>query len=37
VVASPEEARRVTDEYMRQFRGIQPLRVINETPAGDEP
>ncbi len=26
VVASPEEARRVTDEYMRQFRGIQPLR-----------
>ncbi len=37
VVANPEEARRVTDEYMRQFRGIQPLRVINETPVGDEP
>lgn len=37
VVANPEEARRVTDEYLREFRGIQPLRVINETPAIQQP
>ncbi|SDE00855.1 type II secretion system secretin GspD [Aquimonas voraii] len=33
VVSNPEDARRVTDQYMRQFRGMQPLRVINDTPA----
>jgi general secretion pathway protein D len=37
VVSNPSEARRVTDEYMRQFRGIEPLRVINDTPADDQP
>ncbi len=37
VVSNPEDARKVTDQYMRQFRGLQPLRVINETPAADQP
>lgn len=36
VVSNPEDARQVTDQYMRQFRGLQPLRIINETPPGDE-
>lgn len=37
VVASPQDARRITEDYMRQFRGINPLRVINETPTADQP
>ena len=37
VVSNPDDARRVTDQYMRQFRGLAPLRLINETPAADQP
>jgi len=32
VVANPDDARRITEDYQRQFRGITPLRVINDTP-----
>ncbi len=28
VVSNPGEARRITDEYLRQFRGIEPLRPV---------
>lgn len=37
VIANQEEATRVTRDYTRQFRGLTPLRVINETPAADQP
>lgn len=33
VVTGAEDSQRVTQDYLRQFRGLQPLRVINETPA----
>lgn len=36
VVASGEDAQNVTRDYLRQFRGLQPFGVINETP-GDQP
>jgi len=35
-VASGEDAQNVTRDYLRQFRGLQPFGVINETP-GDQP
>ena len=37
VITSQDEATQVTQDYMRQFRGLSPLRVINETPAADLP
>lgn len=37
VVTNSDDARKLTDDYMRQFRGLQPLRVINDTPAADQP
>lgn len=37
VITNQDEATRVTQDYMRQFRGLSPLRVINETPAADLP
>lgn len=37
VVTNSDEARKLTDDYIRQFRGLQPLRVVNETPAADQP
>lgn len=35
VVTNADDARRLTNDYIRQFRGLQPMRVINETPADE--
>lgn len=37
VVTNTDDARKLTDDYIRQFRGLQPLRVINDTPTADQP
>jgi general secretion pathway protein D len=37
VVSNSDEARRVTEEYQRQFRGISPLRVVNDTAVENRP